>query len=133
MSLRESILAAFQTKLASLAEGRVYRSRKEQVPTLPVIFIEPSRATCIEQPLGMLEHDLVVYVVILAKGETPDSAADATLADAHAAIMADITLGLGADVQVMQQVETDWNFEDYDHAQIILGFHVNYRTAIGAF
>lgn len=132
MSRREDILAAFKTVLTGLAGGRVYRSRKEQIPDLPAIVIEPARVSMMEQPIGISDQSLTVAVQVLAKGDVPDSAADTTLSSIHAAVMADITLGLGSDVQVSQDVEIEWDLEEFDHVRAILLYRVRYRTAIGA-
>ena len=101
MSTRETILAAFATKLAGVAGGRVYRARREQIPTLPAIVIEQAGMQSDETVLGMTDHLLTVSVAVLATGETPDSAVDATLTAAHSAILADFTLGLGNEVNLL--------------------------------
>lgn len=133
MSTRETILAAFATTLASVASGRVYRSRKEQLPTLPAVIITPDNATSVESVLGMMDHELSVSVSVYAKGDTPDNAADATLAALHTALTAAPTLGLGNDVQLLPGVECEWDFEDYDYVRATHRYHVTYRTATGAF
>lgn len=133
MSTRETILAAFATQLAGVAGGRVYRSRREQIGTLPAVIVSPDSASGEEFVLGSTDHDLTVAVFILAKGDTPDSAADATVVAVHAAIMGATDLGLGSDVQVSQRFETEWDFEDYDYVRVILRYRVSYRTNSGGF
>ena len=128
MTTREDVLAAFATKLASVASGRVYRSRREQLPTLPAVIVEPDSARSEELALGAMDHELVVRVEVLAKGDTPDSAADATLLAAHTALIADRSLGLSNGIPLLPEFETDWNFDDYDYVRATHRYKVTYRT-----
>lgn len=128
MSTRETILAAFATQLASVASGRVYRSRREQIPTLPAVLILPRGGRSVEFVLGVMDNELTVSVGVLAKGDTPDTAADATLLAVHAALIADRSLGLGNDVQLLPDFEYDPDFEDYDYCQAPHLYRVTYRT-----
>jgi hypothetical protein len=133
MSKRDDILAAVAAKLvtASVASGRIYRSRREQLGTLPAVIVEPDSETAEELVLGVTDAELRVAVRIFAEGDAPDSAADATLAAAHAALMADLSLGL-ADVQLSPRREIDWQFENFDHAQVTARYLIQYRTAFGS-
>lgn len=130
MSTRETILAAIATQLASVASGRVYRSRREQLPTLPAVIIEPVSGRGEEIALGAMDHELSVSVAVFARGDTPDNAADATLLAAHTALIADRALGLGVTngVTLMPDFECDWNFEDYDYVRAEHRYRVLYRT-----
>lgn len=130
MTTRENILAAFATVMASVASGRVYRSRREQLPTLPAVIIEPAGCRSEELALGVMDHELTVSVAVFAKGDTPDNAADATLLAVHTALFADSDLGLGAGngVTLMPDFEADWNFEDYDYVRAEHRYRVLYRT-----
>ena len=128
MSTRETILAAFATQLASVASGRVYRSRREQLPTLPAIIIEPDSSQASEIALGAMDHELTVSVSCYAKGDTPDNAADSTLLAAHNALIADRSLGLGNGVLLLPDFAADWSFEDYDHVRASHRYRVTYRT-----
>jgi len=128
MTTRETILAAFAKQLAAVASGRVYRTRRDQLPDLPAVIIEPESATTSEIVLGAMDHELAVSVAIYAKGGTPDNAADATLLAAHAAVIIDRSLGLGNGVQVRPEFEAEWNFDDYDYVKAIHHYHVTYRT-----
>lgn len=127
-STRETILAAFATVMSSVASGRVYRSRKEQLPTLPAVIIEPVSASASELALGAVDHDMTVSVAVYAKGDTPDNAADATLLAGHTALIADRSLGLGNGVTLMPDFSTDWSFEDYDFVRAVHTYRVTYRT-----
>lgn len=128
MTIRESILAAFATQLASVASGRVYRSRREQLPTLPAVIIEPTAARSEEIALGAMDHELTVSVAVFAKGDTPDNAADSTLLAAHTALIADRSLGLGNGITLMPDFTADWSFEDYDYVRAEHRYRVTYRT-----
>ena len=134
MSTRETILAAVASTLvtASVASGRVYRSRKEQLPTLPAVIVAPQSEEAVENALGLADRRISVGVEVYAKGDTPDNAADATLAAAWAALFAAPDLGLGSDVQIDPLHGIDWDFEDHDYVRATLRVTINYRTAIGA-
>ncbi len=131
MSTRDNILAAFQTTLSALASGRVYRSRLEQLPALPAIVIEPDREDAEESMLGVMDATLDVQISLYARGDTPDNAADALLSSVHSAISADLSLGLGSDVQVMPRRRVSWDFDRYDEARVVVGYTVAYRTTFG--
>lgn len=132
MSTRESILAAMLTALSGLANGRVYRTRQEQLSTLPAIVIEPQQDTTTEYVLGRADSRLTVNVSVFAKGDIPDSAADAALASVWSTLFATPSLGLGDGVQLLPDREVIWNFDDYDYGQAILRVTYLYSTAIGA-
>lgn len=132
MSTRESILAAIATALSGQSGGRVYRTRQEQLSTLPAIVIEPQIDTATEYVLGMADRRLAVNISVFAKGDVPDSAADAVVAAVWAALWAAPTLGLGDGVQISPEHELTWNFDDYDYAQAILRVTYLYRTTIGS-
>jgi hypothetical protein len=128
MSTRESILAAIATQLASVASGRVYRSRREQLPTLPAVIIEPDAAQSMEIALGAMDHELTVSIAVYAKSDTPDNGADATLLAAHTALIADRSLGLGNGITLLPEFDADWQFEDYDYVRASHKYRITYRT-----
>ena len=132
MSTRESILAAVATALAGVAGGRIYRTRREQLGTLPAIIIEPQSERADEAVLGRTDRSLDVAINVYAKGDTPDTAADATLAAAWSALAAAPALGLGNDVQLRMAHEVDWEFEDFDMARALLRVTIDYRTTTGS-
>jgi len=131
MSLRESVLSALAAALvnANVASGRVYRSRQEAIETLPAVTVEPVSEQVGESMLGRLDRTLSVAVTVLAKGDTPDSTADVVLDAAAAAILADRTLGLGSEVQVMSLHDLRWDFEDFDLTRVTATFQISMRTA----
>lgn len=134
MSTRETILAAFASALSGVAGGRVYRERREQIAAsgLPAVVVEPRSEEIGENVIGRADHRLEVVATIYASGDVPSTAADATLAAVHAAIMADPGLGQGSDVQVDPNARIDWDIESYDEARAALTYTINYRTALGA-
>jgi hypothetical protein len=132
MSTRETILAAIATTLAALAGGRVYRSRREQIATLPAVNILPDSETASEYALGAMDRRLTVSVQVLANGDTPDAAADSVLAAAWSALYATPDLGLGSDVQLDPAHEIAWDFEDYDYTRATLRVNYLFRTATGS-
>lgn len=128
MSTRETVLAAIAAQLSGVAGGRVYRSRREQIDALPAVVIEPVSAEATEVVLGAVDHELTVAVAVLANGETPDGAADATLVDVHAALVADRSLGLGNGVTLLPGFSTDWDFEAFDFVRAENRYRVVYAT-----
>jgi hypothetical protein len=132
MSTRETLLAALHTALSVLAGGRVYRSRKEQMPTLPAVVIRPEFEEDTGEMLGVTDTILTVAIEIYARGDIPDQAADATLSDVYAATIASPDLGLGSNVQILPGRSVTWEIEGYDDSGVTLRLRILYRTALGA-
>jgi hypothetical protein len=132
MSTRETILAALQVALASVAGGRVYRARKEQLPTLPAVIIRPESEEDTGEALGVTDTTINVSFDVYARGDIPDQAADATLSAVYAALIPNPTLGLGSDVQIMPGRIVTWDVDDYDDSRTTLMMRIQYRTAQGA-
>jgi hypothetical protein len=131
MSSRESILAATAAALSGLAGGRVYRERKEQLPAVPAIVITPAAEDAQEAVLGVMDAELQVRIEIYAKGDTPSAAADALLSSVHAALMADLSLGLGPEVQIQPRRAVHWDSENYDDVRVAVTYTIFYRTSFG--
>lgn len=131
MSVRETILAAFATTLGALASGRVYRERKEQLPDVPAIVITPGEEQAQEQLLGVMDAELQVNVEIYVRGDTPSTAADSLLSSVHSALSADLTLGLGTDVQILPRRTVRWDQDAYDEGKLTVTYSVFYRTSFG--
>jgi hypothetical protein len=98
-SKREQILAALKTKLAGTTgvSTRIYRSRVEPMSRgeSPAIVIEwlndqPSinSATYLN-----LDWTLRVRIVVITRGTTPDTLADATIESLHTKLVTDPTIG----------------------------------------
>lgn len=124
---REPILAALQSTLSGLCAGRVYRTRKEQLPALPAIVIRPDSENDPGDMLGVIDSTLSVAIAIYAQGEIPDQAADSVLEQVLAALRADSTLGL-SDTQLLPPRRIEWAFENYDDAEVTLRIDISYRT-----
>ena len=131
MSTRDTLLAAMATALASVASGRVYRTRREQLPTLPAIIVSPLSEEAAENVTGQLDRRLTVGVDVYAKGDTPDNAADSVLAAAWTALQGASSLNT-AGVQLEMAHDVAWDYEDYDNVRATLRVTLNYRTAVGA-
>ena len=128
MSAREITLVALQTALSGLCSGRVYRSRKEQLPTTPAIVIRLESESDEGQMLGCRDAVLSVAIEIYSRGETPDQAADDLLDGVIDILDADPTLGLGSDVQVMPVRNVEWAIDHYDDVAVTLRLQITYRT-----
>ncbi len=125
---REQILTALQAALVGLCAGRVYRSRKEQLPEVPAIVIRPETEEISGDWLGVTDAVLTVSLEVYARGETPDQAAESTLNSLLAILNAADPLGLGSDAQIRPALRIDWNFENYDDAQVIVRIDIDYRN-----
>ena len=131
MSTRETILTAVATTLSALAGGRVYRSRREQLPDLPAIVVTPEEEDAKETVLGRMDRRLRIAISVYARGETPDSASDAVLAAAWAALALDPSLGQSSDVCLEQTHRVVWDIDDNDLVRATLTVTVGYRTSNG--
>lgn len=128
MSTRETILQAIKVKLSGLADGRVYRSRKEQLPALPAIVVLPAAANTDGEMLGVTDWLFGVAVNLYGRADIPDQAVDPLLDQVLALLAPSNALGLGDDVQIRPSRRLDWNFESYDDLQVVLYLDIDYRT-----
>lgn len=135
-SIRERILLAIVSLLTPVArEGgaSVHRSptvaiAREQCPALVVC---PESETITERANDRVTRELTIQMTALARAvppDVPETQADALLAAAHAALMADANLGglaLG-----IQELECEWDVEDADAvaAAIPARYRITYRT-----
>lgn len=128
MSARENLLVALRTALSGLCDGRVYRSRLDQLPVLPAIIITPESETDTGEMLGCTDATLTVAISIYARADIPDQAIDPILAAVLAALRTDSTLGLGSDVQIQPSRRIDWDMQNYDYGAATLHIDITYRT-----
>jgi hypothetical protein len=128
MSARENLLVALRTALSGLCDGRVYRSRLDQLPVLPAIIITPESETDTGEMLGCTDATLTVAISIYARADIPDQAIDPILAAVLAALRTDSTLGLGSDVQIQPSRRIDWDIQNYDDGAATLHIDITYRT-----
>ena len=135
-SIREQILLAVlaavrphaQSFGATLHRSPTVAISREQCPAL-VVFPESESIT--ERANDRVTRELTVRVVALARAvppAIPESEADRLLTAAHAALMADGTLG-GLALGIREQ-ECDWEVEDADAvaAAIPARYRITYRT-----
>ena len=135
-SIREQILLAVlaavrphaQSLGATLHRSPTVAISREQCPAL-VVFPESESIT--ERANDRVTRELTVRVVALARAvppAIPETEADRLLTAAHAALMADGTLG-GLALGIREQ-ECDWEVEDADAvaAAIPARYRITYRT-----
>ena len=133
MSRREDILAALQSRLNGVGAATAYRSREAAVARAEgvVILLRPEAEDV--ESLGVLpsvsSRSLVVVVTVIARGDIPDHIADPIITAAHAALMADTTLG-GLTAQVCEE-STKWDFEQADQTAVAveIRYRIRYHTA----
>lgn len=92
---RETLLDAIVTTLAGVASGGVFRSRMEAFAreALPAVVVQPVGEQVESIGKGSVGRRLEFRVEIHARGTPADSIADPVVQAAHAALMADETLG----------------------------------------
>jgi hypothetical protein len=135
MTKREQILAAIRTALTGTTQvgARIYRSRVEPFARneSPAIVVEPvSDAAQQNTALPTLDWSLTVRVAIIVRGNVPDQLADPIVQDAHAKIMADLTLG-GYAIDVQPQTAVFELLEADQPAGVVsLEYLVRYRTSV---
>ena len=135
-SIREQILLAVlaavrphaQSFGATLHRSPTVAISREQCPAL-VVFPESESIT--ERANDRVTRELTVRVVALARAvppAIPETEADRLLTAAHAALMADGTLG-GLALGIREQ-ECDWEVEDADAVAVALParYRITYRT-----
>ena len=135
-SIREQILLAVlaavrphaQSFGATLHRSPTVAISREQCPAL-VVFPESESIT--ERANDRVTRELTVRVVALARAvppAIPETEADRLLTAAHAALMADGTLG-GLALGIREQ-ECEWEVEDADAvaAAIPARYRITYRT-----
>lgn len=131
-SKREQIMAAVFAKLQAMSSptGGVFRSRVEALSRTqtPAVCLEPSSDQADPSMVGVIDWSLLIRVAIVVRGQYPDQLADPVIAETHAALLADKSLGgLSMDLE-----PTSVNFEllngDQPVGVISLGYQISYRT-----
>lgn len=130
-SIRERILRELVTRCATaVAPAPVLR-----FPTIPVtreaspallLFVEGDTITA--HANALVDRQLTVRLVALARGDDAFDTADRLVVAAHAALMADTNLGglaLG-----LREIDCEWEAEDADAgaAAIPARYEIRYRT-----
>ena len=134
-SKREQILAAIKTNLANTTgvADRIYRSRVEPIARgeTPAIVIEPitDEPTVSSSTYLKIDWTLRIRVVVIVRGQIPESVADATIESLHTKILNDPTVG-GLALDIRPSTTT---FEAIDADQpagvIFCEYEIDYRTA----
>ena len=134
-SIREQIIQTVVARLTPVAsaQGATIR-RQPTVPTdraqMPALLVFPD-SEAVRRVNDRTERELVIRIVALAVGtatEIPEPVADRLMTAAHAALLADVTLGglaLG-----MEETDTDWQHDDADMevAALPSRYRNTYRT-----
>ena len=133
-SKREQILAALKTQLTGTTGvgSRIYRTRV--TPTArnesPAIVIEPinDQPTVLSSTYEKIDWTLRIRVVVIVRGQIPESVADATIESLHTKILNDPTVG-GLALDIRPSTTT---FEAIDADQpagvIFCEYEIDYRT-----
>lgn len=134
LSQRERILAAFETRLREMQDTglNVFRSRRAALgrKELPAALVEPvsDRGSADDNGTMHQEWQLTINVRFFTRGDAPDAAAEALLAQAHGAIMRGgnldgLALSLLAD-------EVSFSFEQSEGTacESLISYRVLYRT-----
>ena len=135
-SVRERILLAVMAAVrvpaqacgATLHRTSAVAIAREQCPAL---VVAPESDAIASRANGRVIRELTVRMTALARAvppTAPETAADALLAAAHAALMADVNLGglaLG-----IHELDCEWDVEDADAvaAAIPARYRITYRT-----
>ena len=135
-SVREQILRAVLEAVGPVVTGlgaTLHRSptlalRREQCPALLVF---PESESILERANDRVTRDLVIRLVALTRAvppASPEAEADRLLTAAHAALMADGTLG-GLALGIREQ-DCEWEVEDADGdaAALPARYQIRYRT-----
>lgn len=133
-SKRERILAAIMANLVGTVgvDNRVYRSRVAALDRAqsPAIVVRPKgESEPVENFFNLVDRLFTLTVDIITRGAVPDSLADPIIADVHARVMADLTLG-GLALEV-REGKTDFQIEnaDQDLCLLTVEYTVWYRTS----
>ena len=136
-SIREQIIQTVVDRLTPVAAARGATIRRQPtVPSdrshLPALLVFPD-SEAVRRVNDRTERDLVIRLVALAVGtatESPEPIADRLMTAAHAALLADVTLGglaLGT-----AETDTDWQQDDADMdvAALPSRYCITYRTFV---
>ena len=124
-SIREQIIQTVVARLTLVASAQGATIRRQ-----PTLLVFPD-SEAVRRVNDRTERELVIRIVALAVGtatEIPEPMADRLMTAAHAALLADVTLGglaLG-----MEETDTDWQQDDADMdvAALPSRYRITYRT-----
>jgi len=131
VSIRERILRSLHERLsAALDPTPVLRQpatplARDAAPAL-LLFAENERIE--ERSNRLVDRALTVRLTAVARGSDAFAGADALLLAAHAALLADVSLG-GLS-QALRELDCDWEHEDADAGAVAQAarYEIRYRT-----
>lgn len=130
-SIRELIVQSFMTALTgAVPAAQIHRSRRTAIQRSesPAIVVQARREDPEVRESGGTNRILTIGMEIIARGDAPDSIADATVVEAHQRVMADTTLsGRAID---LQEISTEWEITeaDLDAVVVTVIYQILYRT-----
>jgi hypothetical protein len=126
----EAAVAAIAQTLSGAGVANVKRFRSTALEP-PAVILRPL-SMVVDKDIGQhLEGLLAVEIAVLAQASASDPAdkvADATVADVHAALLADIRLGLAA-VMFITLESINWDFDDVESVAVRLVYQVTLRAS----
>lgn len=134
ISRRESIVREIVARIAAaVAPAAVLRQPTLAIPRerTPVVIVTVESDAPIKRANDRMERDLVVKITALVRDPGDGFAvADDLVCRAHAALMADPTLG-GRSLGIAE-AEVDWQAEDADLEAVSIpaGYRIVYRTLV---
>lgn len=136
VSIREQILRAVLEAVGPVVTGlgaTLHRSPTLALPReqCPALLVFPESDSILERANDRVTRDLVIRLVALTRAvppASPETEADRLLTAAHAALMADGTLG-GLALGIREQ-DCEWEVEDADGdaAALPARYQIRYRT-----
>ena len=117
----------------SVGELRIYRSRVTPISRseTAAIVVEPISDNAGQNTsLPTLDWTLTVRILVIVRGDTPDSIADPIIESMHSSLMADLTLGGNA--YDVQPVLVSFGLVDADQPSGVIScdYAVRYRTSV---
>ena len=131
VSIRERLVRSLHERLSAvLAPTPVLRQpaaplARDAAPAL-LLFAETERIE--ERSNRLVDRVLTVRLTAVARGSDAFASADALLLAAHAALLADVSLG-GLS-QALRELDCDWEHEDADAGAVAQAarYEIRYRT-----
>lgn len=132
-SVREQILEALATKLTTVPNATVFRSRQNAVPREEgiAIILQPENEQVEKRagnPGGFVSKIMLLNMSVIARGDPADEIADPVVVAAHALIMADPTLG-NLCAQIIEH-STEWKFQEADltAVEVLVRYQIKYAN-----
>lgn len=129
-TVREQMLAYLATRLGPATGFAFYRSREAPVTRSEGVVgvLYPEEETVEYRGNRLALRTFIVKLVVVARAAIPDSAADTAVADIHAAVMKDATLGGLCGVIVDDTVKWDFALADQNAVGVEMRYRIKYAT-----